>query len=263
MPRHKKYGKDEILQEIVNKDLQNIPFFFYEETDSTNIQAKNFAKNHPGEKAVFVADRQTLGRGRLGRKFESFGGVGIYMSLVIPSEKDISSGITVTAEAAVKAARAIQKVSSADPKIKWVNDLYLSEKKLAGILTEGVISPSGEIVSYVVGIGINVYKRKFGKEIENIATSLEDEGFFVSSRSSLAAALIDLFYTPCERSEVLSEYRKRSYLTGKRVEVVGSGAPYAAEVLGITDDYHLIVKADGEERELFSGEVSVKPKNLK
>ena len=253
-----KLSKERILSHFANNDLHNLNIIYYDETDSTNTRAKLFAKDGGRAPAIFIADKQSAGRGRLGRAFESRGGVGLYITFLIDSRGSVPDTVRLTAETAVRARRAIKRVSGIDPEVKWVNDLYKNEKKLAGILCEGVISPEGEILSVCIGIGINVYKRKFSDSLSGIATSIEDAGGIISSRAALCAALIEEMLSPADKDELLSEYRERCMLYNREVTVLSAGEPYSATVLGITDDYQLMVKHRGETKLLSSGEVSLK-----
>lgn len=252
------FGEKPIKDAFVNKDLQNIPVFFYEQTDSTNTRAKLYEGSE--EKiCLFVADRQTEGRGRMGRSFESEGGVGIYASLLLLGEYEPSDAVLITVRMAVAICRAIESLTGASPKIKWVNDIILNGRKLAGILTEGVFDKNGRIERIISGFGINVYKRSFSGELTNIATTLEDGAKEIPSRAIILSRVCEQFLKMPDFSEVLDEYRRRSTLIGKAVTVRRIDESYPARVISITDDAHLLVRReDGTEEALFSGEVSVR-----
>lgn len=232
----------------------------YDEIDSTNLEAIRKARaKAPTEIEVFLARRQTAGRGRLGRSFVSEGGAGIYLSILIP--KDKYKGDSLTAHTAVALAAALDELFGIRLGIKWVNDIYLSGKKLAGILVEAVTSPDGKIVGFVVGMGINVYKSAITSEISDIATSLEHNGIFVENIDAVSENIIEHFIRLVldnnAPDRLISEYRARSVLDGKRIAVypVG-GEPYEALVIGINDDFTLKVRTpSGDIRILNSGEV--------
>ena len=231
----------------------------YDEIDSTNLEAVRRAREiAPLDIEIFLARRQTAGRGRLGKSFVSEGGAGIYLSILIPAEKYREGALT--AHTAVAVATALDNHLGIRTRIKWVNDIYLSGKKLGGILVEAVTSTEGKIVAFVVGLGINVYKNAITDEISDIATSLEDCDVFVESADELCEKIIESFLTLlCEPSPktLLSEYRKRALRCGARIEVLPiGGEPYEATVLGVNDDFTLKVQlADGRVCSLSSGEV--------
>ena len=233
--------------------------FFYDVTDSTNTRAKEYARTTVlTEPCAFIAREQTAGRGRLGRSFLSRCG-GIYLSLLIPADGDVTP-TDITAMAAVKAAGAIRDTVGLEVGIKWVNDLYVDGKKLAGILTEGVFGDNGKLAYYIVGMGINVYKIGDFSEILPIATSIEDVLGERVNINKLAAALTLALASNIDREECLTEYRRRSVVTGRRLTVVGAGGSYTARAVEILDDYSLLVEreADGARVRVFTGEVSVK-----
>lgn len=236
-----------------------VRLFFYDVTDSTNTQAKKYAETNGVDKiCAFVAREQTAGRGRLARSFISREG-GIYMSLLIPSREDVTP-TDITAMAAVRAARAIRDTVGVEVGIKWVNDLYINGKKLAGILTEGVFGEDGKLTYYIIGMGINVYKIEDFSEILPIATSIEDVLGERVNINQLTASLILALASNIDSRECLREYRERSVVKGRRLTVVGEGDAYSARAIEILDDYSLLVEreSDGERVRIFTGEVSVK-----
>lgn len=231
---------------------------YYELTDSTNTRAKEYAAQHPKnrEPIVFIADGQTAGRGRRGRSFVSESGAGIYISILTYPEESGADATAATARAAVLLLRAIESVCECKIRIKWVNDLYLGGRKLAGILTEGELGEDGKISYQVVGMGINVYKNAISDEISAIATSLESEASCAPDRSKLAARIIAKLLNG--EGDCYAEYKARSFIIGKSVTVIKLTESYEAKVLDINPDYSLTVERDGKEESLFTGEISIK-----
>ena len=245
-----------IRKYIVNENLRNIDIFCYSETDSTNTRAKMHAQGGGGV-SVFVADGQTAGRGRRGRSFNSERGAGLYISLITFPRGSAQDAVRITARAAVVLCRAIEALSSVSPKIKWVNDLTVNNKKLAGILTEGAIDESGELSYAVCGMGINLYKRSFPSEIADIATSIEDISGERISRAALAAMIIEGLLSE-DNGEFMDDYRRLSSVIGETVTVYRGEECFSARAIDISDAGELIVERDGSEVRLFSGEVSIK-----
>jgi BirA family biotin operon repressor/biotin-[acetyl-CoA-carboxylase] ligase len=236
----------------------NIPVVFYEQTDSTNTRAKEYAKAHAENRTpmLFVADSQTAGRGRMGRSFVSNGGAGIYMSLLTYPDERGFDATSATARAAVSICRAIDELCGTKTEIKWVNDVYLGGKKLAGILCEGEVLQGGEIGYLIIGMGINVYKNAISDEISHIATSIESEANIVPDRDTLIAKIIEKAIT--SDASDFDEYKKRSLVIGTTVKVIKACEQYEARVIDLNDDFSLLLDCGGKIERLFTGEVSIK-----
>ena len=143
--------------------------------------------------SIIVAGQQTAGKGRLGRSF--FSPVeGIYMSMVIRPDFDLSRSTLVTVAAAAAVAEAIDEVcgQKEETRIKWVNDIYLGGGKICGILTEGVSDfESGRIESLIVGIGINTTTDGFPEELKKTAGAVEGEWSRPELIAAVASRLLD------------------------------------------------------------------------
>lgn len=235
--------------------------FRYEVTDSTNTRAREYARLCNAEfPAVFVAEGQTEGRGRRGRSFDSESGGGLYISFLFrPGDKTLDPA-QITAKTAVDVCRAIDRACGLSVGIKWVNDIFVSNKKLGGILTEGEFDADTGALSFAVcGIGINLFSRPFPEELSNIATTVEDELLEKPDKKLLEELLIDEFFK--ENRNFIDEYRRRSTVIGKTVTVTRlSGESFSAKAIDITDTASLLVqKEDGSREELISAEVSINP----
>lgn len=234
----------------------------YKKIDSTNTQAKIAAELGGVNNAIFIASEQTAGRGRMGRSFSSNKGKGLYLSILLGSELPADFATALTTYMAVVARRAISALANVEPKIKWVNDIYLGGKKLAGILTEGKAKCEGTLAYAVVGIGINLYKQDFHDDVKAIATTIEDECGKAVDVNELTALIVKEFFgnlnlvgTP----ELADEYRAHSFLIGERVTVIKPTTTYEATVKGITDKCELLLElTDGTTEILSTGEVSVR-----
>lgn len=229
----------------------------------------DLAKDTPASELplVFIANKQSAGRGRLGRTFESPAGTGLYMTFSFRPDYDIRKSLFVTMASAVGTARAIEKVTGLHAEIKWVNDLFLGRKKVCGILTEAQSDfETGTIDKLITGIGVNCFPGSFPPEIREIAGSLSDEtGSF--SRSRLAAEMINeilpLITAPATE-KFLDEYRERCFILGQTIKVhtTYSDAGVSAEAAAISDDGGLVVKflegeKTGTEEILRTGEISI------
>ena len=143
----------------------------YDVVGSTNDVAKDMAKAGCAHGTSVIADKQTQGRGRYGKSFVSAEGVGIYMSVVLNADI-IGCGdpLNITMHAAVAVCESIEKVCQKNPRIKWINDVFLDAKKICGILVETI-----DCENWVVGIGINFYAQDFKDGLEDIAGTLFEE----------------------------------------------------------------------------------------
>lgn len=227
---------------------------------STNAFLKEQCRKGAQSYYTVIADRQTNGRGRLGRSFYSDNG-GLYMSFLI---RDISdTDLTrVTAAAGVSAAEAIKKVYGVSCGIKWVNDLIYNGKKVCGILAEGVISDKGNIDGIVVGIGVNIAPPIYGfhDEIKEIAGAISDH-YSEAERNDLSKAILEYFDINITLPNLIDKYRALSTVIGKDVKVITANESYDAKAVGIDETFGLtVITNDGNKKTLRSGEISIRTK---
>lgn len=149
---------------------------FHESLDSTNTLAMELAEKGVSHGTVVIADRQLKGKGRLGRTWFSLPKGNIYMSVIVRPEIEPRDATLLTIMSAISCARAIRSSTGIEVKIKWPNDLMVSERKLGGILTE-MKSDQDRIIFAVIGIGINVNARldMFPVDVRAAAASVIEE----------------------------------------------------------------------------------------
>ena len=233
------------------------------EVTSTNTLLKEQARAGAPAGTVLIADRQTGGRGSRGRSFFSPHG-GLYLSVLLRPETPAAQAVGITVAAAVAGLRAVRDVWGIDAAVKWVNDLYLNGRKVAGILTEAEPDPETNALRWaVVGIGFNVTPPEggFPPELQTVAGALRKTAE-PEERAKLAAAFLDRLYEALRapKGSVVEEYRAHSYLTGRRVMSLNGAFPGSALVLGVDDDARLLVRTDdGAAAALSSGEVRLAP----
>ena len=244
--------------------LQNIDIETYPTLDSTNTLCAHRITEGCREWHTVITASQTAGQGRLGRSFYSPEGTGIYMSCVLYPERENKDASLITGCAAVAAAEAIEEVFGAHADIKWVNDIFINNRKVAGILAKGAFSKeTGH--SVILGIGVNVYPPKdgFPHDIKDIAGCVTDKRC-EDGRERLCAALISGFkkaYDNLTDFEYVKKYKSRCITIGKNVTVHPAGRGEIIEALAIDIDskFHIKVRYnDGTEDTLSSGEVSVR-----
>lgn len=241
--------------------------------DSTNNYAKNilektsFSDFFKLDKTIIYADEQTNGRGRLNREFFSPKNTGLYFSLIyIPKEKICDPAI-ITTTACVAVCKQLENFynNSIECKIKWVNDIYLNNKKICGILTEGVFdSNSQKIGAFVIGIGINICTENYPDELKHKAGSISKDTLSEFDKQKLIKNIsqnIFDYYDTIDKAEIFQEYKMRSFIINKKVTIhpiINSEDNYKAKVLDITDNAKLKILLDtGEIKTLDSGEISL------
>lgn len=249
------------------KQYQTIPISLWKETDSTNREAKQAAASGAEHGALFVAERQRLGRGRRGRSFATLEGKCIYMSVLLRPDVAGSDLIYLTTAASVAVYRAVQKVTGFKTGIKWVNDIYLDGKKLCGILSEAVTNcESGEIDSVVVGIGINfnVHPENIPEELKDIVCALYNGNSAQVTRNCLIAEITSQLLSLCEElasRSFLSEYKENSIVIGSDIFILDGTSAKEARAVDIDENGGLVVKfPDGSVQVLHTGEVSIRKK---
>ena len=258
-----------------------------------NLRAADGSLTEAGKKfhrAIFIAESQTAGRGRIGRTFVSLEKAGIYFSIIYAPEGGIKEPARLTACTAVAVCRALKKLYgsfSINPKIKWINDIFLGGKKICGIGTEGITNfESGQIESAIIGIGINLRKNPefTGTELEKIVGSIEEAfdrkpdspaSLPLLNRCELAAEICGQVLrilkedsqSTATHKAIMQEYRDASILLGREITVfplIGDDkSSYKATATSIDDNAALTVTLpDGTSRVLNSGEVSLKSSSL-
>lgn len=277
----------------------------FKEIDSTNTHAKRLLaesgnlRDSAGKltqagiklhKAILIAEKQTAGRGRIGRTFVSPEKAGIYFSIIYAPEGGIKDPARLTAGSAVAVCRAIKRIFKSinlEPKIKWINDIFLDNKKICGIGTEGIANfESGLIESAIIGIGVNIRINKeiAGTALEKIAGSIEEAIISKSSvdenssinlpnlnRADIASEIIGEVLSILQEDskstqahkKIIQEYKENSFLTGKKITVfplIGDKkSSYKATVTDIDENAGLVVTLSNRTtRTLRSGEVSLK-----
>jgi len=183
------------IEALLKEGIDASKIYYYEETTSTNTLAKEKARaSADAGGSIFIAERQTAGRGKPGRQFFSPDG-GIYISFVItPENMSAGRALNFTLAAAVAACEAIENVTGRQPRIKWVNDILLDGKKIGGILTESEIeADSGCFKWVVVGIDINycIRREDFPEELKAKAGSVYPDGQAGVSKACMVAELIN------------------------------------------------------------------------
>ena len=254
----------EIKSQLISKWLgQRLDYFPC--LDSTNTYLKEIAGKGAPHGSVAVADRQTAGKGRLGRSWSSPTGCSVYMSYLLRPDIAPVHASRLTIVAALATARAIEEVTGLSTEIKWPNDIVINKRKVCGILTE--MSADMDRIEYVViGIGVNVNMTHFEEELSDRATSLRIECNKAVSRSQLIVKMLSCFEYYYEQfietedlSAMLSDYNARLVNRGREVRIVERQKEWKAVAVEMDREGELVVQLpDGTTKKVISGEVSVR-----
>ena len=230
---------------------------------STNTVLKELAEQGAPEGTVLIAKEQSAGKGRLGRSFFSPRGTGLYMSILLRPKFSAEESLSITTAAAVAVAGAVEEVTGRPAKIKWVNDVYLDGYKICGILTEASADfETGGLHYAVLGIGVNLQAPEggFSEEIREIAGALF-KTVLPEAQEMLAAGILNrffAFYSDLTARSFLQEYRERSLLTGTQIHFLYGNESFTGKVIGIDDDFRLMVELeDGSKKTFSAGEVDI------
>jgi BirA family biotin operon repressor/biotin-[acetyl-CoA-carboxylase] ligase len=256
----------ESIRPYLQNAAQNFTLEVRQKVTSTNTLAKEMAAQGAAEGTVLIALEQTEGRGRMGRSFYSPHSSGIYFSIILRPKLKLEDSLLITTATAVAVSQAIETVAGVTSGIKWVNDIYLGEKKVCGILTEASLNfESGSLEYAIVGIGININTQDFPEEIIQVAGSLFNDKPSGSPITSVLVAEVLNNIAGCMNTltdkAYLNEYRRRSFLIGKNINVIKGKETLSAKAIDIDDRARLVVEYDdGIVEALNSGEVSVRAK---
>lgn len=220
----------------------------FQTVSSTNTYAKENIKNL-SLPALIISDEQTAGRGRQGKSFFSPKDTGLYMTLVFNAPESCE---LLTPVAAVAVCKELETLGI-KPKIKWVNDIFVNERKVCGILTE--CFSKGDNIYIALGIGINLTTESFPNEL-NIAGSLS----LSCDKTKLAENISRRILSFCQNNnkDIIKEYKKRLFVLNKDIKYTKNNREFSARAVDINELCNLIVKhSDGSEAILSSGEISI------
>lgn len=238
----------------------------HESVGSTNDEARALAAAGAPEGTVVVAEEQTGGKGRLGRRWESPRGTGVWLSVILRPPLPPAEVSPLTLVAAVAVAEAIERATGLRPGIKWPNDVLVNGRKVCGILTE--LSAEVERINHVIlgiGINVNLASADLPEEVRGSASSLAAEAGAPVSRARLAGELLsrlDYWYRVFLRQgfDPAREVWKRYSITLGR-PVTASSRTQRIEGIAVDvegDGALLIEMADGSRQRVLAGEVTLR-----
>lgn len=255
---------DELKSRIHNR-WAGREIYFYEETGSTNIDAKRLGEEGAPHGAVVVADKQNAGRGRRGRAWESPAGKDIYFTILLRPDCQPSQAAGLTLAMALSVVQAVEKECGVEAGIKWPNDVVVHGKKVCGILTE--LSLERDYIQHVVtGVGINVNMDVMPQEIAETATSLFLESGKRVARAALLQAVLrefecnyDRYAADLSMESMMEEYNAHLVNRDRQVRILDPKGEWEGTARGINAAGELLVEnGDGETVAVYAGEVSVR-----
>ncbi|OGF51087.1 MAG: biotin--[acetyl-CoA-carboxylase] ligase [Candidatus Firestonebacteria bacterium GWA2_43_8] len=251
--------KDGLQTKYIGREL-----YCFNEAGSTNALAMKLAEDSAPEGAVVIAEAQTGGKGRLGRKWISPSGAGLWFSIILRPRLSPQDSSKLTFIAGLAVLDAIQSVTGLKAGLKWPNDVLINGKKVCGILTE--IKSGPDLIEYqVIGIGVNVNLnlRDLPAPLRELATSLSVEAKKEVPRLLLLKEIlknIEDGYELFKRegfAPFLARWKEHSVTLNKKVKVAGLLESFEGQALDIDEDCALILRlVSGEKKRVLSGDVS-------
>jgi len=238
---------------------------YFDEVGSTQRVAAELAGEGAAQGTVVIAERQSAGRGRMGRSWHSPAGVNLYMTIILRPSMPLGQVPRLSLVAGVAAAEALETVAPGIVALKWPNDLWLSGRKACGIIAEAVTDATQGLRCVLLGIGINVNLalNDIPPDLRDKATSVRIATGHACDRIELASALFNRLHSRYMEIEangfaaVRPAWERYSALTGRRVTVLDADARMAGVVRGIDDDGALLIDTDAGPARILTGDVSI------
>ena len=222
-----------------------------DETASTNTVAMRLGHDGAPHGAIVLAERQTAGRGRLGRSWHSPGGVNLYASILLrlpPREQRLARWLSwIPLITGVAAVHGLLRVSPLRASLKWPNDLLVGSRKLGGILSESHLAQRNAFVVVGLGVNVNLAAQDLPGELRDVATSVYIETGMRLHRASLLCALLDELEPRYERlvttpDAVIEEYAAHCATLGREVRVqLAEGREVEGRAIAISQDGALVL----------------------
>ena len=254
---------DDLLGLVVRNKIVGRDIRVFEETNSTNDIIEKLARDGVQEGVVVFAESQTRGRGRLGRKWISPRGRGLWFSLLLRPEMRPQAATQLTVAAATALVRAIRDQTGLAPEIKWPNDILVRGRKVAGVLTELAAEPDRvRHVTLGIGVDVNMNSGEFPSELRKLATSLKIESGRHIPRMDLAAAILQEIDRDYGRicsgdfEAVADEWQRQCATIGRRVTIHMGPHRLTGEAEALDDDGALLLRTEhGRLERVVGGDV--------
>ena len=255
------------LQKSRREKILGRKILYLEATDSTNRRARREALRGASEGLAVVADFQSRGRGRMGREWSSPAGVNLYLSILLRPPLPPDRVPQITLLAGVSCARAIRRATGLDARLKWPNDIFISGKKVAGILAE-MEGENARPRFVILGVGINVNgeAESLPAELRETATSLRAEAGREFDRAALLRETLEeleadyaLFRQEGFSEKTREEWNRLSLVNGRRATLTFRDHKICGEIQGLDPDGALVfIDPEGNTRRFVAGDVSLR-----
>ncbi len=245
---------DLLLPDQISREL-NCPTTLNTESQSTQYDAKTIAPED--EKHLYLANQQQAAKGRFGRSFYAEKNGGIYMSYRFRTSSTLPDLPHYTLMIAASIVLAIEKLTDKKPQIKWVNDIYLEGKKIAGILTESQLDmETGLVAQLIIGVGLNFKLTAIPDSLSSKITSLFSKTPNITRQDLIIAIWKTFLTTPTET--LLATYQSHCFILGKHITFSQNGQNFSGIAQDIDEKGQLIVALEnGHPMILNSGEISL------
>ena len=243
--------KQNLLEQYKNFDIR-----IFDILSSTNDFAKDLINSNKfTDGTTIIANTQTGGRGRFARTFFSPANTGIYFSTILEKSLPLKDVSLITLISAIAVCRAITRLTNFNPQIKWINDIYLNNKKICGILVENICDFNNmKSKAIVSGIGINISTENFPEDIQDKAGSIMCNDL---SRNKLIAEILNNLFDLSENiynKKIIEEYKSLSLVLNKEITYTKDNKIYTATAIDINDTGNLIVMDDNNNISVLESE---------
>ena len=238
---------------------------YFNEIDSTQDAARELATCGAYQGTVVIAERQSAGRGRLGRTWHSPSGVNLYATIILRPPIPLADVPCLSLVAGVAAAEALEREAPGIVALKWPNDVWLRGRKAGGIIAEAVTDARDNLDCVLLGIGININlaAEDIPPELRGKATSMRIATGHPCDRIAIADSLFNLLDSRYMETlargfeSVRPAWERYSALTGKRITIMNSGRRQPGVVKGIDGTGALLLDLGNRVERIVAGEVSV------
>ena len=248
-------SEHEIKQNLLDS-YKNFDIKIFDTLPSTNDFAKELINSNKFTNGTtIIANSQTSGRGRFARTFFSPTNTGIYFSTILEKSLPIKDVSLITLISAVAVCKAITKLTHLNPQIKWINDVYLNNKKICGILVENICNFNNmKSKAIVAGIGINISTENFPEDIQDKAGSIM---YNELSRNKLIAEILNNLFNLSQdiyNEQIIKEYKSLSFVLNKQISYIKNNKTYTATAIDINVNGNLAVKDNNNNITLLESE---------
>ena len=240
--------------------------YYFDSIDSTQTQAMKIASDEANNGTVIIAEKQTSGKGRLGRKWISPKG-GIWLSIILHPKFDISVITLFPIASALALSNAIEKTLNIKSELKWPNDITIKGKKVAGMLVDASLE-SNKIENLILGVGINfnVDVKQIEKILKNTPnfygiTSLSEQNKTVKSILLVQSFLMELeqiynLLNTGDTKKIIRDWTRRSSTIGQNIELSTENGKIRGKAIKIDEDGALVILENKKNRRITSGDIT-------